>query len=103
MQVDGVFACDHIGDGGTCSAGLFGREFSFRRHICCCGRKIGLVAWVYERRPREKVLGIPISEMRWTLGVGCGEEDMFRIDELRGVKLLCGFAYVIMNGRSEPR
>lgn len=72
MQVDGVFARNHIGDGGTCSAGLFGREFGFRRHICCCGRKIGLEACVRERRPREKVLDIPISEGRWRLGVGVG-------------------------------
>lgn len=48
MQVDGVFACDHIGDGGAGGGGLFGRRFGFRRHFCRCRKQIGLVAGTYE-------------------------------------------------------
>lgn len=47
--MDGVFACDHIGDSGAGSGGLFGRGFGFGRHDCCCGRKIRLEAWKYEQ------------------------------------------------------
>lgn len=44
MQVNGVFARDHIGDGGAGGGGLFGRGFGFGRHVCHCRRKIGLEA-----------------------------------------------------------
>ena len=47
VQMDGVFACDYIGDGGAGGGGLFGRGFGFRGHICCYRKKIGLEALIY--------------------------------------------------------
>lgn len=62
VQMDGVFACDHIGDGGAGGGGLFGRGFGFRGHICCYGKNIGLEAWIYKKTWKERDWHTSVSE-----------------------------------------